>query len=299
LKNELNQKPIIIVSGASGFLGQGLISALVHAGYQVHALGRNPQHQKIEPGVRWFKCVLPFEIDEAAFEGGGVALIHCAAETQVASQKQAEITNVQGSMNLLKVCRKSGVKKYVFISSMSAHENALSHYGKTKLYVEKALDLKCDLAIRPGFIIGRGGVFIRLVKMIQTLPIIPLFYGGNQQIQTISLPDLLKGILNAIETNQVGILLLGEEQPVMLKEFYRKIAESSGQKKLMIPLPGFLALALFRLAEILKLRLPFTSENLLGLKQLRSFDVQNSLRTLNLKPKTMLESVEDQKWIKD
>ena len=181
---------------------------------------------------------------------------------------------------------------------MSAHDAALSSYGQTKLVVEQSLDPRRDLVIRPGFVIGPGGVFGRLVQMIRSLPVIPLFYGGRQRIQTIHIEDLLVGILKALETDQVGLLLLGEESPVMLREFYGQIATLAGRKKPMIPVPGFLALALLRMAEVFRMRLPFTTENLLGLKQLRSFDVRDSLRVLDLKPRTMRESLEDQKWIK-
>ncbi len=285
---------VVVISGATGFLGLALAAHFQRAGYEVRALARSPGRAATRhPSFTWYRCSLPEALDPRALEGAPTALIHCAFETHFRSEASARATNVEGSRLLLEAARRAGVGRFVFISSMSAHERAESIYGRTKLEVERMLDGGRDLSVRPGLIIGSGGVFLRLATAIAGSRVVPLFYGGRQPIQTIALQDVCAGILAAVERGCVGTLRLGEEESVPLRELYRAIAAWAGVRPLFIPFPGGVGLSWLRVAERLGVRLPLSSENLLGLKHLEECEVRQDLARVGLRPRTMRQSLSD------
>ncbi len=286
----------IAVSGAGGFLGSALCRHLAAHGFTVRALARDPARRPhgLE-SLAWVRCGLPDAIDPRAFESVDV-FVHCAYETRFRSQAQARAVNVGGSERLFRIAREHGVRKLVFVSSMSAHADALSLYGRTKLEVEALLDPARDLAVRPGHILGEGGVFWRTAASIAALPFIPLFSKGDERVQTIHVDDVCEGIRRAIERDCSGTLLLSERDPVALREFYAAIAQALGKSPRFLRVPGGLALFLLQAVEGLGFSLPVSSDNLLGLKRLRAFDVAGDLRRIDLRPRTMRESLAEIRW---
>ena len=289
----------VLISGGDGFLGSQLAEKFLSEGYEVRAFSRNVDKKKesLNPDIKWFDCLLPYKIDTSAFSDDLDIFIHCAFETYFKSRESAFNTNIKGTEKILELCKTNHVGYFVFVSSLSAHEHAESFYGRTKLLIEKMLDTGKDLVIRPGFIIGNGGIFKRLVSSIKKSPLIPLFYGGKQKIQTVWIEDLSPGIMTAIKKRLTGIIKIAEEEPVKISDYYREIAEKLKKKRIFIPFPGYLALQVLRTLEHFKFNLPMSSENLLGLKNLKVFNVGRDLARLSLKPIPMKESLEKINWV--
>lgn len=286
---------VTVVSGASGFLGLALVRHLAQHGHAVRALARRPQAQPEIQGVRWHLCELPDRIDAGALAGAEV-LVHCAYDLRGGDPARSRSVNVEGSRRLFDLARSRGVRRIVFVSSLSAHEQAVSDYGRSKLAVEALLDPARDVALRPGHIIGPGGIFWRQAQQIARLPFIPLFFGGRQPIQTVDLADLCEALRVLVEGELTGVHGYAEIESVQLRQLYAAVAEYAGKRPRFLPLPGGLALAALRLAEGLGFRLPVSSDNLLGLKRLRAFDLEASVRAIGVRPRTMRESLAGVPW---
>jgi len=284
----------VVITGASGFLGRAACAAFTAAGFQVRALVRNPSTaadlQAIARGGI-FRCDLPDAIDERAMEGGTRALIHCAYETRSATAEAARRTNVAGTEALVRLARRSGVGQLVFVSSMAAHESAASVYGRTKYELEKVFDRAVDTVIKPATIVGDGGVFQRTREMLRRLPVLPLFY-ADRRLQTIWIDDACQALVRAVERSAGGTLVLAHPDSTPMREFYRGIARVDGIRLKACPFPGDAALVGVRILERMGLRLPITSDNLLGIKYLRQFDPADDLARLGLHPLSFEESLE-------
>jgi nucleoside-diphosphate-sugar epimerase len=239
----------------------------------------------MRPGVEWHRGDLSAGIDFEVFRGAD-ALIHVAWATNPASPSDAATVNRLGARRLFEDAARAGVRTRCFVSSMSAHPRARSAYGRTKLAVESLLDVDRDLIVRPGFVLGNGGVFARLTASIRAAPFIPLFYGGRQPIQTIAVDDLCEGLHRALVRDIRGRVVLAHPEVLTIERFYVAIATALGQpRKPVLRLPGYPAFLALRLAERLGLTLPMTSENLLGLKALERADVAFDLDRVGLTPK--------------
>ena len=284
----------VLITGASGFLGRACCTAFAAAGFQVRALVRNPAASSdLEPvsqgGI--FRCHLPDGIDERSFEGGVRALVHCAYETRSASPEQARRTNLAGTEALVRLSRKCGVRQLVFVSSMAAHADAASIYGKTKYQLEKLFGEPGDTVVKPATIVGNGGVFQRTREMLRRLPVLPLFY-ADRLLQTIWIDDACQALVQIVERSIGGTVLLAHPVGTPMREFYAGIAAVDALRLRMCPFPGDLALFGIRLLERIGLQPPVSSDNLLGIKHLRQFDPAADLARLGLCPLSFPESLQ-------
>lgn len=286
---------IILITGASGFLGGELCRFFAQKGWRVRAMVRNPENSTgwASAGVKEiYECDLPRKIDEEAFQDDPFALIHAAYASRETDVRKAQAVNMQGSRRLKELATKFKVKRFVFLSSLAALPDAVSYYGKSKWAVEQLLDSRQDLILRLGMVIGKGGLFDRLRQSITRLPFIPLFFGGNQPLHTLWVGDLCEAVDHALQRNLSGIYKVGHPQSIELRDFYRALARWEGKKCRFLELPGAPALWALRTLEKMGLYLPVTSENLLGLKQMRVFETGPDLEKLGIRPISLEESLE-------
>ena len=148
-------KPLILVTGASGFVGWHVASLLVEKGYRVRAMVR-PTSQLKELDVER----VPGDLrDSASLEKavvGCAGVFHVAADYRLWSKhpKDMYLSNVDGTRNLLEAARRSGVERVVYTSTVGcigfkdgelADENSpvnvaamTGHYKRSKFLAEMA-----------------------------------------------------------------------------------------------------------------------------------------------------------------
>lgn len=284
----------IVITGASGFLGRACCAAFTSAGYSVRALVRNLDAQQYLQSVSdggVYLASMPDRIDEKAFKGAVRAVIHCAYATTGGDQQAAQETNLAGTRRLRELTQRYAIPQFVFISSMAAHKAARSTYGVTKWQLEQEMTASSDTVVKPGTIIGPGGAFERVREMVRKLPAVPLLY-GDRQLQTIWIEDVSAGIVEIVRRNVTGTIILAHPDTVSMREFYQKIADIELPGKMLIPVSGDLALCAVTVLERFGLRLPISSENLLGIKYLHRFDPLPDLRRLGLEPLNFQQSLD-------
>ncbi|MEX2352571.1 MAG: NAD-dependent epimerase/dehydratase family protein, partial [Gammaproteobacteria bacterium] len=122
---------LVAVTGATGFIGQALISSLIRHNWQVRALTRNtpPGNEQIS----WVKGSLN---DEAALEqlvDGAFAVIHCAGRVKGASLDKFIADNATGTANLVRISStQPSPPRFLLISSLAARKPDLSWYASSK-----------------------------------------------------------------------------------------------------------------------------------------------------------------------
>src|SRR6516225_2154767 len=102
---------MILITGASGFLGRRLVQRALDHGHQVRALVRRPaQDLDIPPNLLYQGDIT----DPSTLTGAMVgikAVIHAAATTSEMAPDEAlsRRTNVEGNLNLISACKKAGI----------------------------------------------------------------------------------------------------------------------------------------------------------------------------------------------
>jgi nucleoside-diphosphate-sugar epimerase len=283
----------VAITGASGFVGRHLCRHFLARGCQVRGLVRDTRAgSALDPRVERFCCDLPGRIDVEAFREVAV-LIHCAYTSRFVSPDQARRVNEEGTARVLALSRENGVGRFVFVSSTSAHPDARSYYGKSKLALEGRLDPARDLIVRPGLVLGPdGGLFQRLVASLRRTGVLPLFGGGRQPVQTVHVDDLCVAVGRAIERGLTGTYVVAEPDGMPLRELLQLVARKLGRRAVALPLPAGPVLACLRVTEALRLPLPISSENVLGALSLRSQPSARDLDAIGVRLRGAAESLD-------
>lgn len=281
----------IAITGASGLLGSALCARFAASGWRVRALSRT-RPASLPPNSTHHPCVLPDTLDESAFDGAH-AVIHAAYSMRSRTRSQDRRTNIEGSARVLAAARRAHAR-FVFVSSVSAHDAAEGYYGQSKLAVERTLDPDRDLIIRPGLILSpSAGLFARMRRTIRSTGLAPLFGGGHQLVQTIHLDDLTLAFQRALELDLAGTLTVCEPAGITIRDLFLLTARLEHRPLRVVPLPFGPAILALRIAEALRVHLPVSSDNLLGLRSMRTAEPAESLRRLGLTPRDAATSLTD------
>lgn len=279
----------IIITGANGFIGSALVKHFSSKGWKVKALVRAALNAKVD-NVSYHPYDLAKPVDDELFNATDV-LVHCAYKKYETGNDADEI-NISGTKHLIEQCRKHNVKP-VFLSSFSAHEDAVSHYGKHKFYLESLFDVKTDLVLKPGLVLGNSGLFHSIAEVIKTKKVVPLIGGGKQPLQVIAVDDLCKVIAAAIEKRLTGKLYIAEPTVITMKQLYDAIAARCNKKVVYFPLPASIALLLAAAAAGIGVKLPVSPESVKGLTQLRSFDTTADMQKVGVEVKNIYQVLDE------
>ncbi len=274
----------IAVTGASGNIGQLLCQHLCNCGHDVVRMQRTTSSQ-----FNTVKYELGQELADSIF-GDLDALVHCAYQPLVSSHDQD--VNVVGTTKLWQKCQESNVK-FVFLSSLAAHDKARSRYGRQKLAIESMLAGSKALVLKPGLVISSGGVFGAIVEIMKALPLVPLIGGGRQPMQTIHWQDLCKIITVGLQEDVSGQFVAAEMPATQVKDIYKTICLTLGLKRLFIPVPTSLMFWAAKCFEALSIPIGINTENLLGLRYAKAFDNGALISTFKIEISPHSESVKE------
>jgi nucleoside-diphosphate-sugar epimerase len=193
------------------------------------------------------------------------AIVHCAFIRRP-ERNDSEDVNVRGSILLAESARERGVEQFVFLSSLAAHSGALSRYGKEKFALERRFESDGSLVIRPGLVLGAGGIFGAMTAYLRTHRFVPLVDGGQQPLQTVHVDDLVAAIDRGLESRLTGTFTVAESSHVPYVAFYRELSAALGSQTAFVRVPSIVLVAGIKTALLLRIPIPIDLDNVLGLK---------------------------------
>ena len=252
----------ILVTGASGFIGQALTAKLAKANWAVNvAVRRSGKPSEfvvgnIDAQTKW-----------AGALQGCRTVVHLAARVHVmrdeAVDPLAEFrkVNVEGTLNLARQAAEAGVRRFIFLSTIKVNGESSKPgrpflpddvpapedaYGISKLEAERGLQQLCAesgmelVVIRPPLVYGPGvgGNFRAMVHWVRRGIPLPLGAIDNRRslVALDNLVDLIEVCLtHPAAANQVFLAADGEE--VSTTELLLRIAHAWGGKARLLPVP--------------------------------------------------------------
>jgi nucleoside-diphosphate-sugar epimerase len=157
-------------------------------------------------------------------------------------------------------------RRRVFVSSHSAREDAAGQYGISKYRIERVYLGAGETVVRPGLVIGPGGLFGRTLRVIRNRRIIPLVDGGRDAVAVLAIADFCEATVNLIESGRRGACNLFNTAMPSMREVVDTVLRLEGRRALVLPVPYGLSLVAVKAAERLKLPLPFSAESLATLR---------------------------------
>lgn len=201
--------PLILVTGASGFLGRATLAALAGRHVMVRAVSRQPR--EATEGVSWFQADLARSEGWAEALAGVDTIVHLAGNPGKGSDRDLMIANAETSGRLASVAAGHGVRRFVYVSSIRVYGHAgridettpvdaSDGYGRSKFAGEEAVTAAAGHAmgvsiLRPAFVYGadRGGLLRIMMSAARYGVPMPLSGLANRRsmIASDNLGDLL------------------------------------------------------------------------------------------------------------
>ena len=279
--------PIIALTGSSGFVGSSLARHLTNQGFKIVCLARTISEQYQHR---------PYNMEHPLTDNlllGVDLLIHCAF-IKLEENPNAQSINYEGTKNLISAAKKCGVQKIIFFSTVSAHYQAISSYGKGKFQTEQLFD-DSDVILQCSLIIGDGGLFKQILNHTLSTRLVPLPNNGNQPMQVIVIDDVLKSVVSIINNKLCGRFILANTERFTYKEFFKVISKVYRKTLFYVPMPISFLKVIAGMAGIAKLKLPFNKENIYSLQTLKELDSFTSIAQLGLQPMSLEEKLKDLK----
>jgi UDP-glucose 4-epimerase len=276
--------PLALVTGADGFVGRHVTTALRQAGWRVRrAIRSTPDGAsngdifaglELAPSTRW----------HAALDGVQ-AVVHTAARAHLSPRVQKRepdrymSINVEGTVHLARSAIDAGVRDFIFLSSIAVNGGTTDGrtpfteddiaapttvYGHSKAVAEDRLAKMASpaamrvTAIRPPMIYGSGarGNLQRLAAALNAGIPLPFSLIRNRRafLGVENLTSFVAHRLNQASKSNFDVFLVADDAQVSTPEFIRMLGRASGQNARLVPFPVPLlrmALAPFHLGDAL------------------------------------------------
>lgn len=191
----------LAITGATGFVGSAVLAEALAQGHQVRALARRNQAERA--GVTWVRGDLGDTAALATLVAGADAVVHVAGLTNTPDPAEFDTANVTGTANVLAAMSGAGVKRLVFVSSLSARKPELSLYGASKARAEALVEAsRLDwTTVRPPAVYGPRDIDMLDLFRAAKWGVVPLPPGGATSI--IHADDLAR-LLVALASGNVA-----------------------------------------------------------------------------------------------
>ncbi|MCG3194263.1 MAG: hypothetical protein DIJKHBIC_03521 [Thermoanaerobaculia bacterium] len=215
----MTERPLVALTGGSGFVGSHIVDSLLEAGYRVRALLRRPE----APG--WLKGkdveIVAGDVRESTglsdLVRGALAVVHAAGKTAARDLAEYRQANARGTENLVKAVQEASPgAHFVLISSLAAAGPSIggalvrpsdppkpvSSYGTSKLEGEIAVASTLGLGytiLRPSAVYGPRETAIRDLFVMASKGWVPSLAGGRPKVQLAYVSDVAAAVRGALE----------------------------------------------------------------------------------------------------
>lgn len=244
--NEATKRDVVVVAGASGFVGSALGPRLAER-FTPIGLSRRDR-----PGAngyeRFVQCdLLSLEDTERALHGAryAVYLVHSMMPTSRLTQASFADLDVLCADNFARAAAKAGVERIVYLGGLMAHEDrALSEHLRSRLEVERVLGGTGVpvTVLRAGLILGAAGSSYQIVsRLVRRLPVMICPKWTHTKTQPIALADVVALLEFAVadERSAGGVFDIAAPQVVSYLEIMQRFAVHSGVHRWFMGVPLF------------------------------------------------------------
>ena len=234
---------LVLVTGATGYIGGRLVPHLLEAGYRVRCLVRDANRLQ---GRSWSDQVKVVEGDALkpetlapAMEGVWAAyyLIHSLADTKEYRERDKIVARDFG-----RAAKETGIERIVYLGGLGDPEDSLSVHLRSRQETGAAL-LEAGVPVtefRAAVIVGSGSLSFEMIRYLaERLPVMICPRWVYTRIQPTAIEDVLSYLVGALEVPESAgrIIEVGGADVLTYGDMMKGYARVRGLRRLLIPVP--------------------------------------------------------------
>lgn len=255
----------VAVTGGCGFIGSHVVDVLVEKGYEVKVLDNlstgslanlNPEAELLSADIRDRT-----EIDTFFRKAKPEAVVHLAAQIDVQTSMAMPAfdarTNIMGTIDLLDICKRHDVGRFIYSSSAAIYgnpeylgvdeshpANPESYYGYSKLVPEKYIEMAGNDSGMSYAILryanvygprqkseGEGGVVAIFSSRMQNNEKCVIYGDGGQTRDFVYVKDVARANLLALENSESFTVNVSTARPLAINDLFGIMADKFGYDK--------------------------------------------------------------------
>jgi uncharacterized protein YbjT (DUF2867 family) len=247
-RNAPKGRRLVTVFGGTGFLGRRIVRHLLGRGFAVRVAARHPERvQAVFRSDQQVPLAVAADVHDEAAGAAALAGAHGAVNAVSlyveTGRENFDTVHVDGAARLARHAREAGVERLVHVSGIGADPESTSPYirarGRGELAVTQAFD--GVTLVRPAVMFGPDDAFLtRLVKLVQTLPVYPMFGSGQIRLQPVYVDDVAEAIARVLDRSDGAerpCYELGGPHIYTYQELLQSIAREMGTRIRTAPMP--------------------------------------------------------------
>lgn len=246
MTNVTEPNDLILLTGASGYVGGRLMERLLQRGAKVRALARHPERLRLPSGTTGTVSsikgdVLDYDSLLQAMQGVDTAyyLVH-----SMGAAKNFERIDRIGAQNFARAAGAAGVKRMIYLGGLAhaTEDTPLSSHMASRMEVGEVLRSSGVPVIefRASIVIGSGSLSFEMIRaLVERLPMMITPRWVSIKAQPIGIEDLLEYLLAALELNTTAsrIYEIGGRDRTSYGGLMQAYAKARGLRRRMIPVP--------------------------------------------------------------
>ena len=242
----------VAVTGAFSFTGSHVAKELLRRGHKVRTLTSHPERPAWADEV----AVHPFSFDDPAALQRSLRGAKVLVNTYWMRFPRQGVTfddAVENTRILVEAAKKAGVQRVVHLSVSNASPDAIVPYYRAKAAAEavvRASGLSVAI-VRPTWIFGEDDVLLNnLAWMLRHLPVFPMVGRGRYRVQPVYVGDVARIVVDLVASRSTATVDAAGPEQLEYRGFVRVLKRALGKRRLVVPTPAPVALAMGKLTGL-------------------------------------------------